>query len=478
MPTHVVRADYETLAEIAQGFDREAESTRRTLDRLHRDLDVLLDGDWRGRGAEEFYREMITSVLPSVKRLADALGQAARATAQISRLMKQAEDDAAALFKIDWVERYRQSGQGGEPDLPGPIDDWIRAFIHWVQQQLMPPPGYSPIRPTTPAPPTQTLTQTPPPQTPPAPTEAPPPAATPLPPTAEPTQAATGGTMYTTDWGVNVREDPDALSTSRGMLPAGTPLQLLSETPVQGGDHMWYQVLFEGEPGWVAAEYLSDTAPSGGSPAQASVDSGLGFVNGPYVSGSTWLDTTLGLDSTHYGVDIASNTGDNTLYAPYTGRVVVYDSCASCPEGDGNTTALGKERADLKYNYGFGAMSIVEYSYSDLTEAQRAVLSERGFDLQPGQSLYLMNAHQDRSGNNAASDTQLKAGDAIAAMGNSGNSGGGHFHIEAAINDSGLSPADGENTAEFWLDTIAEYDYVTDKQGKRIDPTSLFVETP
>ncbi len=136
MAPKCVRADYEQLADIARGFAQEAEKTRRTLNELHGALDVLLHGDWAGRGATEFYREMITDVFPSVQRLAEALEQAARAVARISRLMKQAEDECAALFKIDWAERYRQAGQGGGPDLPGPIDDWIRAFFQWIGDTL------------------------------------------------------------------------------------------------------------------------------------------------------------------------------------------------------------------------------------------------------------------------------------------------------------------------------------------------------
>jgi WXG100 family type VII secretion target len=106
-----VRADYELLAEIAQTFEHESRRTRQTLDRLHQDLDVLLEGDWVGKAATAFYQEMIASVLPSLKRLADALEQGGRAARQMSRIMKQAEDDSAALFRL--------SDRGGPGDGKG-----------------------------------------------------------------------------------------------------------------------------------------------------------------------------------------------------------------------------------------------------------------------------------------------------------------------------------------------------------------------
>jgi WXG100 family type VII secretion target len=98
-----VRADYETLASIAQSFLREADGTQKVLGNLRQCLDALKGGDWVGRGATAFYREMDHDVLPTVKRLEGALRQAGRLTRQISQLMKQAEDDAAALFRyLGW----------------------------------------------------------------------------------------------------------------------------------------------------------------------------------------------------------------------------------------------------------------------------------------------------------------------------------------------------------------------------------------
>src|SRR3972149_5473680 len=94
-----VRADHEQLTQIAQRFGSESERTRATLQTLQSKKAILEGGDWIGRGATKFYTEMDQYILPSVKRLADALGAAQQTTTKISRIMKAAEDEAATVFK-------------------------------------------------------------------------------------------------------------------------------------------------------------------------------------------------------------------------------------------------------------------------------------------------------------------------------------------------------------------------------------------
>ncbi len=83
-----VRADYEQLAEIAEAFGQQAESAQQTLGDLKEIISVLQGGDWVGKGADAFYAEMNSAVLPATARLAAALS----ATRRISRVMKQALD--------------------------------------------------------------------------------------------------------------------------------------------------------------------------------------------------------------------------------------------------------------------------------------------------------------------------------------------------------------------------------------------------
>jgi len=110
MPAPRVRSDYEGLDRIALQFRSGADAARQSLQRLRSSVDALQNGDWVGQGARAFFREMDSEVLPSVQRLQSALEAAARTTVQIGRVMRQAEDDAARLFR----------GNGAATALPSP----------------------------------------------------------------------------------------------------------------------------------------------------------------------------------------------------------------------------------------------------------------------------------------------------------------------------------------------------------------------
>jgi WXG100 family type VII secretion target len=95
-----VRSDYESLARIATVFRQEADKSRQMLQNVRSKMDVLRNGHWIGKGADVFYREMDSAVLPALGKLVTALESAAETTTRISQIMRQAEQDAAALFRL------------------------------------------------------------------------------------------------------------------------------------------------------------------------------------------------------------------------------------------------------------------------------------------------------------------------------------------------------------------------------------------
>lgn len=95
-----IRADYDQLGRVAQRFGAASDAAAATLQSLQKNMQVLEGGDWVGEGAKAFYQEMSQSVLPTMKRLTHALQAAQQATQAISREMKQAEDAAAAVFRV------------------------------------------------------------------------------------------------------------------------------------------------------------------------------------------------------------------------------------------------------------------------------------------------------------------------------------------------------------------------------------------
>lgn len=98
MPAPRIRADYDLLKQIVQIFDRESEATQQVLSRLRSRMSTLQGGDWIGQGATKFYQEMDSDVLPAVERLRAALSQSARLTQQVSRVVDEAEREAARLL--------------------------------------------------------------------------------------------------------------------------------------------------------------------------------------------------------------------------------------------------------------------------------------------------------------------------------------------------------------------------------------------
>jgi len=94
----LLRSDYDQLADFSRTFERESNSAKRSLDSLKRQIEVLEGGDWIGKGADAFYREMNSEVLPAVQRLVKALELASRVTGQIARIFQEVEEECSRFF--------------------------------------------------------------------------------------------------------------------------------------------------------------------------------------------------------------------------------------------------------------------------------------------------------------------------------------------------------------------------------------------
>lgn len=103
MPAPRVRGDYDALSKIAQGFARQASALEQINRQLMEREATLHSGDWVGKGATAFYREMDGEVMPAMKRLAAALSSASQVTRQIVQILQAAEQEAARVFRVDGV---------------------------------------------------------------------------------------------------------------------------------------------------------------------------------------------------------------------------------------------------------------------------------------------------------------------------------------------------------------------------------------
>lgn len=100
MPAATIRSDRDELAKIGSSFSKASSAIAGVNRKIKSSQDTLEGGDWIGRGANAFYKEMNGDVNPAMKRLEKALGEAARITKQIAQIMQQAEEDSSRLFHI------------------------------------------------------------------------------------------------------------------------------------------------------------------------------------------------------------------------------------------------------------------------------------------------------------------------------------------------------------------------------------------
>jgi WXG100 family type VII secretion target len=120
-----VRAEYDQLSEISGTFESESGQVARRVDTIRRLMETLEGGDWIGKGAQAFFREMHSEVLPALQRLVKALAFAAKATQQASQAMKEAEEESAGIFRRDpyagddVVDALRRAGGIAQAEVAG-----------------------------------------------------------------------------------------------------------------------------------------------------------------------------------------------------------------------------------------------------------------------------------------------------------------------------------------------------------------------
>lgn len=98
MPAPKVRGEYDELQQIASIFGAQSEHSQRALRQIKSRVDTLQGGDWVGKGAQAFYKEMDQEVLPALSRLVEALNQAQHTTRQVSRIVQETEEATARLL--------------------------------------------------------------------------------------------------------------------------------------------------------------------------------------------------------------------------------------------------------------------------------------------------------------------------------------------------------------------------------------------
>ena len=93
----VFQANYDSLVTITRSLEQHAAKIEQMRRTVTRQADQLRQS-WEGEAALAFFGELEAEVLPATMRLQEALTEAARVTGQISEIIRDAEEEAAALF--------------------------------------------------------------------------------------------------------------------------------------------------------------------------------------------------------------------------------------------------------------------------------------------------------------------------------------------------------------------------------------------
>jgi WXG100 family type VII secretion target len=93
-----IQMDYAVCELYKAHFLQLSENARQLHQHMMHCVDQLQSGAWRGRGADAFYADMHSEILPAIGRLAQALAESSRAMAAIATCFQQAEREAGMLF--------------------------------------------------------------------------------------------------------------------------------------------------------------------------------------------------------------------------------------------------------------------------------------------------------------------------------------------------------------------------------------------
>jgi WXG100 family type VII secretion target len=95
-----IRVDYDELEQCGNDFESSAQKVAdagQTIAACY--MKLIEDKGWIGLGSDAFANEMQDDVFPSYWRLHECLEDASRGCKQIADTVKQAEQDASALFR-------------------------------------------------------------------------------------------------------------------------------------------------------------------------------------------------------------------------------------------------------------------------------------------------------------------------------------------------------------------------------------------
>ena len=99
MTVNLSQVDYQQLDAVARRFQQESEAVSLLQQQMRARTADLCGRGWQGQGAIQFQDEMDHQILPSLGRMAQALALSAQTLQTMMQIFRQAEEEAAALYR-------------------------------------------------------------------------------------------------------------------------------------------------------------------------------------------------------------------------------------------------------------------------------------------------------------------------------------------------------------------------------------------
>jgi len=128
MGNELVQANYPDLEGIASQFGSLNEAATAMQAKIRSAYEPLAGGGWVGQGSEAFVAEMNGEMFPAIERMIEALEAGRAVTTELSNIMRQAEEEAAAIYQngdpfggaSGGAGGTGGGGAGGESGIKGP----------------------------------------------------------------------------------------------------------------------------------------------------------------------------------------------------------------------------------------------------------------------------------------------------------------------------------------------------------------------
>jgi len=98
MPNTSFQLQYDEMTSIAKNFKDEGEDIVQLHAATRQRVQDLYD-EWVGEGAEKFFEEMETTLLPALQRLANALFESQDVSTEVMKIIQGADEETAGFFR-------------------------------------------------------------------------------------------------------------------------------------------------------------------------------------------------------------------------------------------------------------------------------------------------------------------------------------------------------------------------------------------